>query len=210
MKRFEVFKMRLFLIRHGESEAGRNKVISGQSDVPLSKLGKNQAIALGQEFLESGIKFDVVYSSDIGRASQTSAIICNILGIRDIIFDKRLREQDAGIFTGRKVSSLSKEEKEFLDNTIIDLDFRILGGKTNSEMTLRIKEAFYEIITNNPEDSTILLVAHGGIFYHLLVRVLALLPSKMEEWIGNCAKNKIERESPDDSWRVTMLNNKIL
>ena len=177
--------MRLFLIRHGESEAGKNKIIAGQSDVSLSKLGEAQAASLGQEFLEGEIKFDVIYSSDIARASQTSAIICDILGISDIIFDKRLREQDAGVFTGRTVSSLTKEEQDFLDNTMVDLDLRIPGGETNSEMTSRIKEAFYEIITINQEDSTILLVAHGGTLYHILVRVLGLLPSRMEELFGN-------------------------
>ena len=209
-ERFEDLKMRLFLIRHGESEAGRNKIISGQSDSSLSKIGKMQATALGQEFLESGIKFNVVYSSDIERASQTSAVICEILGIRDIIFDKRLREQDTGIFTGRKASSLSNEEKEFLDKALIDLDLRIPGGETNREMTSRIKEAFHEIILNNQEDSTILLVAHGGTLYHILVRVLDLLPSRMAEWFGNCAKNVLERKSREDSWRVTIFNNKTL
>ena len=202
--------MRLFLIRHGESEAGKNKIIAGQSDVSLSKLGEAQAASLGQEFLEGEIKFDVIYSSDIARASQTSAIICDILGISDIIFDKRLREQDAGVFTGRTVSSLTKEEQDFLDNTMVDLDLRIPGGETNSEMTSRIKEAFYEIITINQEDSTILLVAHGGTLYHILVRVLGLLPSRMEELFGNCAKNIRERKSLGDSWRVSMFNNIIL
>jgi probable phosphoglycerate mutase len=201
--------MRLFLIRHGESEAGKNKIIAGQSDVSLSKLGEAQAASLGQEFLEGEIKFDVIYSSDIARASQTSAIICDILGISDIIFDKRLREQDAGVFTGRTVSSLTKEEQDFLDNTMVDLDLRIPGGETNKEMTSRIKEAFFEIITINQEDSTILLVAHGGTLYHILVRVLGLLPSRMEEWFGNCTKNILERKSSGDSWRVNMLNNKI-
>ena len=121
-----------------------------------------------------------------------------------------MREQDAGVFTGRIVSSLSKEEKDFLDNTMVDLDLRIPGGETNREMTLRIKEAFYKIITSNPEDFTILLVAHGGTLYHILVRVLELLPSRMEEWFGNCARNILERKSRGDSWCVSMFNNKLL
>jgi broad specificity phosphatase PhoE len=202
--------LRFFLIRHGESEAGKNMIIAGQSDVSLSNLGKAQAAALGKEFLEGGNNFDVVYSSDITRAFQTSTIICDTLGISDIIFDKRLREQGAGVFTGRNVSSLSKEERDFLDNTMVDLDLRVPGGETNREMTLRIKEAFHQIITSNPEDSTILLVAHGGTLYHILVRILELLPSRMEEWFGNCAKNVLEGKSRDDSWRLSMFNNKFL
>jgi hypothetical protein len=39
---------------------------------------------------------------------------------------------------------------EFLDNTLVDLDLRVPGGETNRDMTLRIKEAFQDIITKNP------------------------------------------------------------
>ena len=198
--------MIIFLIRHGQSKAAVKKIISGQSDVALTKLGKVQAAALGQDLLESQIKFDVVYSSDLVRASQTAKIICEKLGIKEIIFDKRLREQDAGIFEGRKIALLTIEEKELIENTTVNLDLRIPDGETNREMTQRIKEAFEEIISNNREDSTILLVAHGGTLYHILVRILNLLPSKLEDWFGNCAKNIIERKSHIDKWCITTFN----
>ena len=92
---------------------------------------------------------------------------------------------------------------------MMDLDLRIPGGETNKEMTFRINEAFHEIIANNPEEVTILLVAHGGTLYHILVRILGLLPSKMVGWFGNCTKNVLERKSHGDSWHITMFNNKI-
>ena len=194
-------------IRHRESKAAKKKIIAGHSNVALSKLGKYKAANLGQDLLESQIKFYVVYSSDIVRASETTKIICEKLGIEEIIFDKRLREQDAGIFEGRKVTSLTREEREFLENTMINLDLRVPDGETNREMTQRVNEVFNEIISNHPEDSTIILIAHGGTLYHILVRILGLLHSKLEDWFGNCAKNVIERKSQTDNWRITMLNN---
>ncbi|MFW9881096.1 MAG: histidine phosphatase family protein, partial [Candidatus Thorarchaeota archaeon] len=48
--------MRIFLIRHGQSEASIKNILAGHSDIPLTKLGKEQAADLGQYFLESGIK----------------------------------------------------------------------------------------------------------------------------------------------------------
>lgn len=200
--------MRIFLIRHGESKANKEEIISGHSDVSLTKLGKTQATSLARDLLKSQIQFDSVYSSDLVRASETTEIIAKVLGIKQIIFDNRLREQDAGIFTGRKVSSLTEKERKFLETTFANLDLRITGGETNREMTLRIKEAFYEIITKNTEDSTILLVAHGGTLYHILVRILELLTSMMEEWFGNCTKNILERKSQHDLWNIIMLNDK--
>ena len=57
-----------------------------------------------------GTEFNAVYSSDLARASETTAIICHELGIEEIFFDKRLREGNAGIFTGRCVYDLTTEE----------------------------------------------------------------------------------------------------
>lgn len=200
--------MRFILIRHGQCEGSIQKIITGHSDTPLTDVGRKQAKSLAQDFLKSGIKFNAVYSSDIVRASETTNIICKILGINEVVYDKRLREHNAGIFTGRKSSSLTKEEKEFLDNTLIDLNLKIPGGESNKEMTLRVKEAFYEILSDHPEDSTILLIGHGGTLYHILVRLLNLLPSKLKEWFESCKMNILERKSQDDVWSLTMFNNK--
>ncbi|MFW9877050.1 MAG: histidine phosphatase family protein [Candidatus Thorarchaeota archaeon] len=93
--------MRIFLIPHGQNEARIKKIITGYSDISLTNLKEEQVVDLGQHFLERWIKFEAVYSSDIVRASETTKIICDKLRIKEIIFDKRLRENEAGIFTGR-------------------------------------------------------------------------------------------------------------
>ena len=94
--------MRFVLVRHGQSKAIIQKIIAGHSDTPLTEAGREQAKSLAQDLLKGGIKFDAVYSSDIVIDSDTTNIICEILGINEIFYDKRLREHDAGIFTGRK------------------------------------------------------------------------------------------------------------
>lgn len=200
--------MKIFLVKHGQSKDNLLKKISGHSATPLTDLGREQAKSLGLKFLEKGIKFDAVYSSDLIRASETATIICNEIGFKEIIFDKRLRETDIGVFTGRYRSDITKEEGEFLDSVLVDLDKRVPGGETNNEMNERIKEAFFEIINNHPNSSTILIVGHGGTLYHILIRILNLLQPKLDEWFGSCMVNILERESQNDSWKVTMFNNK--
>jgi len=201
--------LRILLVRHGQSEANAHRIIAGHGVYPLTDLGKEQAKSLGQEFLKKGIKFDAVYSSDIVRASETVKIICSEIGFKNIIFDKRLREGDAGVFEGEYWDGLTEEESDFLDSTMrVDKDVKIPDGESNLDMTIRIKEAFLEIIENNHENSTILIVGHGGTLYHILIRVLNLLPEKLEEWFGSCMLNIIERESAEDTWKITMFNNK--
>ncbi|MHA2077850.1 MAG: hypothetical protein ACW99X_09645, partial [Candidatus Thorarchaeota archaeon] len=63
-----------------------------------------------------------------------------------------------------------------------------------------------EIVENHPENSTILIVGHGGTLYHILKRTLDILPD-MDEWFGNCMLNILERVSHLSAWRLTMLNN---
>ncbi|MHA2201684.1 MAG: histidine phosphatase family protein [Candidatus Thorarchaeota archaeon] len=199
------FKVQIFIIRHGQSVDNVTRTISGP-DAPLSDLGRGQAKSIGQKLLEIGIEFDVVYSSTFQRAAETARIICNELRIEDIIFDKRLREGDAGIFTGRRIGDLTEEEKAYFDSMLVNLDERIPGGESNNEQMMRTKEVFIEIVENHPENSTILIVGHGGTLYHILKRTLDILPD-MDEWFGNCMLNILERVSHLSAWRLTMLNN---
>jgi len=202
--------MRFFLVRHGQSEDNVLKRISGQSDVALTTLGKTQARALGEWLLERKVNFDVVYASDLPRAHQTAKIVCKMLGIKEIILDKRLREFNTGILTGRLSKSLTEEERELQQAIYLDLSRKIPGGESINDMVQRIREVFFEIVAKQPEDSTILLVAHGGTLYHILIRILHLLPEELDEWFGNCQVTVLERKSEKAPWQVTIFNNETI
>ena len=201
--------MRIILVRHGQSEDNITRTIAGHRPTPLSELGREQAISLGQKFLEMGTEFDAVYSSDLRRASETASIICDEIGFEDIIFDRRLREGNAGIFTGRCVHDLTEEERELFDSLIVDLDSRASGGESANEQFIRTRNAFLEIVEKHPEDTTILLVGHGGTLYHILKRTLDVLPDT-DEWFGNCRLNILERISRSSPWNLTVFNNREL
>jgi len=200
--------VKLVIVRHGQSTDNVTRTISGLSS-PLSDIGREQAKSLRQKLVEIGIKFEAVYSSDMLRASETATLICTEIGIEDIVYDKRLREGDAGILTGKRIDDLTKEEKEIFDSSLVNLDERIPGGESNNEQMMRTKEAFLEIVENHAEDSTILIVGHGGTLYHILKRTLDILP-EIDEWFGNCMLNIVERDSPSSAWNLTMLNNNKL
>lgn len=58
---------RVYLVRHGETDANRDGIIQGQLNTPLNDLGRKQASLVG-EGLRS-IPFDIAYSSDLDRAT---------------------------------------------------------------------------------------------------------------------------------------------
>ncbi|MGY5872775.1 MAG: histidine phosphatase family protein [Candidatus Thorarchaeota archaeon] len=193
------------MIRHGQSVDNVTGTISGP-DTLLSDLGREQAKSIGKKLLELGTKFDAVYSSTFARASETARIICKELGISNIVFDKRLREGDGGIYTGRRFDDLTKEEKEFFEYCLTNPDERVPGGETNNEQMIRTKEVFLEIVENHPENSILLIIGHGGTLYHILKRTLDILPER-DEWFGNCMLNILERNSLNDEWFLSMLDN---
>ena len=202
--------MKLYLVRHGQSENNVTRTISGHSATPLTELGRLQAENLGNTLLGMSSSIDFVYSSDLERASETTKLICKILGIEKIHYDARLREGNAGIFTGRCVDDLTLEEKKVFDNIIVDLDSRIPGGESTNEQYHRTREVFLEIVEAHTEESIILIVGHGGTLYHILNRELEVLPPKMDEWFGNCQLQILERTTSENPWKLTMFNNRSL
>ena len=200
--------MKIYLIRHGQSVDNVTKTISG-SDTHLSDLGREQAKAIGQKLMDLGIKFDAVCSSSYRRASDTATIICKEIGVEEITFEKRFREGDAGIYTGRSSSDLTEEEKALLDSYLVNVDEKPPGGESLTEQLTRHRQAFLEVVESHPETSTILIIGHGGTLYHILKNTLNILPDR-DEWFGNCKLNIIERSSHQSEWKLTMLDNVLI
>ncbi len=198
--------MRIYLIRHGESEANKIHQIQGHMNSPLSELGREQAKSAGEKLLADQITFDTIYSSDLSRAIETVQIITGILGVKDIIFDERLREMNLGDIEGKIFTELTEDEREFLNTCWEDHSIRIPNGETTNEFKLRVKEVFEEITNSGDGDSTILVVAHGGSLFHILKSTLNIMPED-QEWFINCAINEIEHSQKDRKWRLVKYNN---
>ena len=86
----------LLLARHGQSEWNAAGRWQGQADPPLSDLGRAQARAAGRQ---AG-SFDAIFASDLERALHTATIISEALGVSPVVVDPRLKERDAGEFSG--------------------------------------------------------------------------------------------------------------
>ena len=60
--------MKIYVIRHGETEQGRNRIIANLSE-PLNEKGINQAINVGKELRK--LNLNKIYCSPIERAKYT-------------------------------------------------------------------------------------------------------------------------------------------
>ena len=87
--------MLLYCIRHGESSYNAEGRIQGQSDVPLSELGRRQSEAVAAALAE--VPIEAVYASPLRRAMQTARPVAERLNL-EIQTDPRLMEVHAGEF----------------------------------------------------------------------------------------------------------------
>ena len=93
----------LIFVRHGQSTANLEKVFAGQTDVPLTELGRRQAQRTA-DFLKD-YPISQIYASDLTRAMQTAAPTAASHGLA-IVPNQNLREIFAGDWEGRAYEEL--------------------------------------------------------------------------------------------------------
>ncbi|XP_071357672.1 fructose-2,6-bisphosphatase TIGAR B isoform X2 [Trachinotus anak] len=103
-----MFTFSLTLIRHGETQYNREKLLQGQGvDTPLSETGVQQGEAVGQYLKD--ITFNNVFASNLQRAVQTAEIILrkntHSSGM-EMVLEPLLRERGFGVAEGRPKEDL--------------------------------------------------------------------------------------------------------
>lgn len=157
--------MKLFLVRHGESESNRLGYFAGQLDAPLTELGHKQAVRVATFF--QGMAVDAVYASTLSRAMDTARPTAQMLGL-PVIPEPGMREVSAGVWEGMRFTELSKvsPEQYHLWNTDIG-SVCFPNGESVEEAALRAQSALVKIAEERPND-TVIVASHGGIIRALL------------------------------------------
>lgn len=167
----EATSVRLWLVRHGETEWARDGRHTGRTDVPLTDRGREQATALRERL--AGERFAAIRCSPLSRARETLALA--LPGARPGL-DDDLMERDYGAAEGRTTAELRVEEPGWTSWTT-----GTAGAETIDEVGARTDRAIACAVAAgrhaaegdpcSPHETpggAVLVVAHG----HLL-RILA-------------------------------------
>ncbi len=161
----------LIIARHGETEWNLRGKQQGQLDSPLTALGVRQAQALAQGLVGRGIR--ALYSSDLGRALQTAAIVSQRLSL-DVVTDARLRERHLGLLQGLTTKEFAQaypaQAAAFASG---DPDYVIPGGESARQRYQRSVECMQELAARH-QGQTIAIVAHGGVLKGLFCKATNL------------------------------------
>ncbi|MBL7645043.1 MAG: histidine phosphatase family protein [Candidatus Hydrogenedentes bacterium] len=123
--------MRLYIVRHGETDFNRNRMMQGYHEIPLNGRGIRQATLLAHRLKEE--RLDRIICSDLRRAVMTGCIVASHTGA-PMDYDPALRERNPGLLTGK---SYDDEPRFFTD-----IDFIPPEGEGVRDFRLRVRKAF--------------------------------------------------------------------
>jgi probable phosphoglycerate mutase len=165
--------MKLYFVRHGESEANTLRVISNrESRYGLTVLGKQQAVILADRLKD--IPITAIFSSPILRARETAEILSQAFHLPYQITEA-LREYDCGILEEKFDIESWKLHSEIAEDWTRNQNH--LRKPEGGESYLEIKKRFGPFIESFKQnrlhtDDHILLVGHGGLLQLMLPELL--------------------------------------
>jgi probable phosphoglycerate mutase len=183
---------RIIVIRHGETEWNVARRIQGQGDSGLTAEGIEQAVALARRLAQES--FDVLISSDLGRAMQTARRIAE-WNPHEVVPDARFRERNFGAGEGLTYDEIDQRfPSAFSRVSEVDPDYAIPGGESRRQFHERVAKAFESVVREHA-GKTVVVVAHGGVlatFYRYIHDIGLEAPHAIP--IANASYNALTHE----------------
>ena len=191
--------MKVFLIRHGETEHNKEGAITGQIDASLNEKGVEQAERLAERLEKES--FDASYSSDLERTYETTRIVAETQGLKPERF-KEFREMDFGDLEGEPKSTWAEK----VDSSDIE---RHLLRPENGENIEEVGERFVgklDELRKNREDEKVLVGGHSVAIKASIMKILGLEGDEYKKLdLGNTGITELEYDEKY-GWKLLRLN----
>lgn len=149
--------MKIYLIRHGETELTKAQCYQGATDTALSDEGKSK-------IEKSVYKPETVYISPLMRCRETAKIMFPDAKLVEV---SGLREMNFGDFEGKNWHDMENdtEYRTWIDGMCLG---QCPNGENRAEYSKRVCSAFEALMYKEKED--VFIVAHGGTQMAILER----------------------------------------
>lgn len=197
--------MKLYLVRHGETDKNKTKCLQGQSDTELNEYGRELARKTAEGLKD--VAFDEIYTSPLKRARETAEII---RGDRDIpVYEEpAIIEIAFGAYEGccYGKDGYNVPDPEFMNFFQAPEKYRAPeGGESFGDVIARTGRFLEGLAAEKKnKDKTILLSTHGCALKAMLAY---LRKTPIENFWGegvhkNCAVSLVEERN--GVWQVQM------
>ena len=160
--------MKLYIIRHGQTDWNIAKKIQGRQDIPLNERGHFQAQCLGKAMENRPIT--AVFSSPQIRAMETSIAVASPAGV-PVIPVRDLMEINYGVWEGKTEEELLRDDRALYEAWWSHpAETAPPEGESINQVNERCRQAWKEIKPQLTGDAAI--VAHGGLLAHFMEQLL--------------------------------------
>lgn len=180
-------KTRITLIRHGETTWNLQGRWQGFAPVPLSDVGRGQAIAAADSLKTTDITR--IITSDLSRCVETAAIINRVLNV-PLSYESRLREINVGFWQGLTSDEIQRWDPEnFEQYRNVAYHLRAFpGGESFKQLGERAVAALHEWVEAHGGEH-LLVVTHGGVIRSILFGLAGVEPGGQR--VENCSLNRL-------------------
>jgi broad specificity phosphatase PhoE len=194
----EKHTLRLFLVRHGQTDANLKGYLQGISNGMLNETGLNQVNRLGRHLRE--VALDHIFASDLQRAIDTAASIANYHNLK-VGIDSRLHEWNCGNLDGQLIADFLKMVKE-IGKPISQLD--LPGGEMLKEVRLRADEFIKDLVAEHIGES-VLACSHGDLMRMMVSSLLNIdIDTAQAFYFDNASYSVFEHTG--GRWKVVAIN----
>jgi broad specificity phosphatase PhoE len=191
---------RVFLARHGQTVANVEGRFCGWSETRLTKLGREQARALGRRL--APVEFDACYTSDLSRAVETARLALGERSLRPIPRADLREIHYGGWELEREAEVRLRDPDRFALMEAEDPAWQPPSGENVGLVRARTFAALEGIVGAHLGGS-VLVIGHGTALNCLLSVVLGFPESHVFRFeVGHCAL--FELEAKDDG-RLTVV-----
>lgn len=147
--------MKLYMIRHGETDWNRSGKVQGLTDIELNAKGIEQANQMKNMLKD--VEFDICFCSPLKRARKTAEIIAN--DKCNVNVDDLLIERSFGKYEGK---NLKEENIDIVKLWSFNDDYNYCGVEPMEDLLNRADMFIKKIKSEYKECSNVLIVSHGG------------------------------------------------
>ena len=165
--------IRILLLRHGETDFNLIHRFQGRIDIPLNKVGKNQAQALALALKDEPLT--AIYSSPLLRAMETARSIKAFHPSSLLFEEEGLTEMDLGEFDGMQAADWGSQHQDFFKTwRTTPSRLKMPGGESLGEVQIRAMDTLERITQLYPPGSTLLFCSHNFVNRAIICHALGL------------------------------------
>ena len=197
--------VRLFAVRHGDTEFARERRFAGARDVPLTPHGLRQCEAVGRAL--SGTVVSALYASPLARAQASAAPIAapHNLGVR---VDPAFREMAFGAWEGLTRAEVAvRFPAEFEAWQVTPHLVEPAGGERLQTVAARVAAGVAALCETHGGE-TVVVVSHAIVTRLIVLAALGLGPDRL--WSVDASPAGITEVEYQDQWVTVHRMNTLI